>query len=649
MNTHALTHAIKNLGLLGLAAAALVAVYWSGLYGGFFFDDEANILAAEGIKLDSLSLASIRQALDSGISGPLGRPISQLSFALNYLFSEFDPFAFKATNLAIHGLNGLLVFLITQQILKSTHHRLNPGDNRLLSGFVAMAWLLHPIQITSVLYVVQRMTSLSALFLLAAALLHISARQRKEADSTGIAMLLVAWFFLWPLSTFSKESGVLLPGFIGAYELIIRRHAYKKLDQFGATFTCISAAAIAGGALYLLTPHAQWIWAGYELRTFSAYERVLTEGRALWTYLGLILLPTQSGFSLYHDDFTISSSLFKPWTTLPSLLGLAGLAWAGWLTRIRLPLAAFAVAWFLIGHSLESTIFPLEIAHEHRNYVPLFGILLLPLSLIPNTNSLIGRARTTTIALLAAIIIILALISALRAHQFGNEIRRTQIESSYHPNSPRANYEAGATLTRALSATPDSLTMYVLTRKHFELAGQLDPTFKLGWLGLIHLNCITGKPIEPSWVKTLAQKLQHSALSPGDITLIFNLKEMSIARTLCLSRAEAQTLFSAAAANRTISPSSLAMFYSWQADYLMLGERDPAAAQDMLIKSLEINPNAPSNRLKLAQLTLLLGRTDEALTMIKKLNEAQLSGSEKRTAKMLLTCLEKDRSQCEEI
>lgn len=649
MNTHALAHAIKNLGLFGLAAAVLVAVYWSGLYGGFFFDDEANILAAEGIKLDSFSLESIRQALNSGISGPLGRPISQLSFALNYFFSEFDPFAFKATNLVIHGLNGLLVFLITQQILKSTHHRLSPSDNRLLSGFVAMAWLLHPIQITSVLYVVQRMTSLSALFLLSAVLLHISARQRKEADPTGIAMLLAAWLLLWPLSTFSKESGLLFPGFVGAYELIIRRHAYKKLDQLAGTFSYLLAAAIAGGALYLLTPHAQWIWAGYELRTFSLYERALTECRALWTYLGLIFLPTQGGFSLYHDDFTISSSLLKPWTTLPSLLGLLGLIGAAWLTRTRFPLVTFAIAWFLIGHSLESTILPLEIAHEHRNYVPLFGILLLPLSFYPNTDSLAGKNRTTTIALLTAVIIVLALISALRAHQFGNEIRRTQIESSYHPNSPRANYEAGATLARALSATPDNLTMYVLTRKHFELAGQLDPSFKFGWLGLINLNCITNRPIEPSWIETLAQKLQHSPLSPGDITLIFNLKEMSIARTLCLSRAEAQTLFSAAAANTTISPSTRAMIYSWQADYLVLRESDPSAAREILIESLKINPNAPSNRLKLAQLVLLLGRADEALTLIKEVSNAQLSRSERRTVEMLLTCLEKDRTQCGKI
>jgi hypothetical protein len=46
------------------------------------------------------------------------------------------------------------------------------------------------------------------------------------------------------------------------------------------------------------------------------------------------------------------------------------------LWRKRFPIVAFAVLWFLVGHSLESTVFPLEIIHEHRNYLPALGPLL---------------------------------------------------------------------------------------------------------------------------------------------------------------------------------------------------------------------------------------------------------------------------------
>ncbi|MCZ7654258.1 MAG: hypothetical protein M5R42_08160 [Rhodocyclaceae bacterium] len=129
-------------------------------------------------------------------------------------------------------------------------------------------------------------------------------------------------------------------------------------------------------AIYLAVPAGQWLWAGYALRDFSAVERMLTEGRVLWFYLGLILFPRLEALGLYHDDIAVSTGLIAPWTTLLALVGLFGLIWLAWRLRLRMPLTAFGLAWFLIGHGLESTFLPLEIAHEHRNYVPLFGILL---------------------------------------------------------------------------------------------------------------------------------------------------------------------------------------------------------------------------------------------------------------------------------
>jgi hypothetical protein len=126
--------------------------------------------------------------------------------------------------------------------------------------------------------------------------------------------------------------------------------------------------------VYVLLGHAQWLWAGYDLRPFSLVERLMSEGRILWFYLGLMVAPRMAAFGLYHDDIAVSTGLFSPWTTLPALLGLAGLAWLAWRVRKSAPLAAFGIAWFLIGHSLESTVLPLELAHEHRNYLPLLGV-----------------------------------------------------------------------------------------------------------------------------------------------------------------------------------------------------------------------------------------------------------------------------------
>jgi len=325
-----------------IAGSLLLALYWPGLLGAFFFDDEPSILYAEGVQLKRLDSASLQEAMGSGRSGPSGRPVAQLSFALNHYFSSFDPFAFKATNLAIHAACGLLVFLLALRLLAVA--RPVPLRRRVVicSGLMAALWLLHPLQLTPVLHVVQRMTSLSAFFMLAALLLHIMVRER--GGRTGWAGLLLAWGVLWPLSFFSKETGVLFPLFALAWELIVRRSTQGGLDRFARAFAVLAGLTLAAGFLYSLSPAGQWLWAGYGYRSFSMTERLLTEGRVLWFYLFLILLPRLEAFGLYHDDIAVSTSLLEPWTTLPAWVGLAGLVWLAWRARKKAPLLSFGVA-----------------------------------------------------------------------------------------------------------------------------------------------------------------------------------------------------------------------------------------------------------------------------------------------------------------
>lgn len=92
--------------------AIVAIIYWSGLHGQFFFDDLPNIVVAEGVRLETLSSQSLRDAWVSGGYGPSGRPVAQLSFALNFYFSGLNPFDFKLTNLAIHVATGWLIFLL---------------------------------------------------------------------------------------------------------------------------------------------------------------------------------------------------------------------------------------------------------------------------------------------------------------------------------------------------------------------------------------------------------------------------------------------------------------------------------------------------------------------------------------------------------
>jgi hypothetical protein len=634
--------------IIALAAfftgALLIAIYWPGLHGGFFFDDGPSILQAEDIRLDKLSVESVRQVFLSGHAGPSGRPVAQLSFALNYYFSNFDPFAFKATNLAIHLANGLLVFYLALRLLSAAMSQAKQRNVLIAGGLVAALWLLHPIQLLPVLLVVQRMTSLSAFFLLAALLLHILGRER--GSYTGAVQLVLAWGILWPLSFFSKETGALFPLFILAWELILRRISYGGLDRFARGFAALASLALMGAVAYAFSPAMQWLWAGYDLRSFSLVERLLTEGRVLWFYLGLIIVPRLEALGLYHDDIAISTNLFSPWTTLPALVGLAGLVWLAWRMRTRAPLVSFGLAWFLIGHAMESTVLPLEIAHEHRNYLPLLGILLAAAWALIRALESTGTRKTIGVALAFAALSYFPFVTALRSHEFRNEGLRTQIEAQDHRQSAHAQFDAGSFLAELPESASPNSPIYAFARRHYELASELDPDSKWAWFGLIYLDCKAGLPPARAEIDELSRRLRATPFAPADRNVLYNLKEMSINGTICLARPDMQMLFSSAFSNPTVSPSVRAILYSWYADYLMLREHDRLAAQKALAKSLQLVPTNPSNRLKWAQLIFLEGRRDETAQLLKALRNAPLSSSEKRTAAKLLACLKGDSTQC---
>lgn len=617
-----------------LLAALVATIYWPGLAGGFFFDDGPSILLVEGVQLETLSLTSLHQAWISGGAGPTGRPVAQLSFALNHYFAGFDPFFFKATNLAIHLTGGWLVFSLVRRLLIATTAHAKPLHLLLASGAAAALWLLHPIQLLPVLHVVQRMTSLSALFLLAALLLHIHGRE--QGGRAAVAWPLLAWCVLWPLSFLSKETGVLFPLFALAWELIVRRNTQGQLDRFARGFATLMGLCLLLGLAYALSPRGQWLWAGYELRSFSLVERVLTEGRVLWFYLGLIMIPRLEAFGLYHDDIVLSTSLVTPWTTLPAMLGLMVLVWLVWRLRMRAPLAAFGIAWFLIGHGLESTVLPLELAHEHRNYLPLFGILVAAASVLTVALQSKGAGKTLGMALAGVALVYFPFVTALRAHQFGDEVRRTQIEAQHHRTSARAQHEAGHTLAGLPEAASPNSPAYAFARRHYELANQLDANSKMGWLGLIHLNCQAGLPVALAEVDELARRLRTTPFAPGDRSVLYGLKEMAIKGSICLARPDIDALFAAALANPSVSPPVQAMLHSWHADYLWLQAHDLPAAGAALAQSLKLNPANPSNRLKWAQLLFIAGERAPARQLLLDLRDANLAAEERKTLNELL-------------
>lgn len=430
-------------------------VYRPGLSGPFLFDDRNNILANQSLKIDSLSADSLKQAAESGIAGPFKRPIAMISFALNHYFSggTFSSRDIKLTNVLIHGVNAFLVFVFLQLLLRRLLSATAFAQQRAtgpiaglaasdgLALLLALLWAVHPIQLTSVLYAVQRMTSLAATFSLLSLIAYLQYRQSANVANGKSAAWLSFGVIAAIAAIFTKENALLIPLFAVLLDLFLHSDRkpwshWQQLHPKSQRMLVMAATVLTTAVLIALVIY---VMPSYQGRPFSLPERVLSEFRVLFFYISLIVLPLNSRFGLHHDDIPLSTSLVAPWTTLPSVLGLVALTILAIRYRKHLPLAAFGFLWFLIAHALESTIFPLEIAHEHRNYLASLGILLAlaqPLVLVTNRPG-----KTALQAALSLFLLLNIAVTHNRAVQWSGAFNLFSAEARNHPHSASANFE----------------------------------------------------------------------------------------------------------------------------------------------------------------------------------------------------------------
>lgn len=470
----------KRVVLSFLLALILLggAVYLPGASGPWIFDDFGNIVHNDYLKVTRLDTSTLYHAAFSLQAGPLQRPLPMLSFALNYYFSGGfgDTTPYKLTNIAIHVTNGLLVFWLALLILRQlapveTRNRAAGGldEVMVLAALVALWWVVHPLQLTSVLYVVQRMTSLSAMFVLCGLIGYFHGRLTWNAGQRrrGTTIVVASLVGFGAAGMLSKENAVALP----LFAVVIDATVFGALPPWARLAglpgrTRAVLWGVAAGVVLVLTALAVFYFSSrYGARDFTLSERLLTEARVLFFYLALLLFPRIDWFGSQHDDITLSHSLVQPWTTLPAVAGLLVLVVVALRARRSAPILSLAVLWFLAGHLLESTFIPLEIAHEHRNYLPILG----PMLAIGAGAAWAAREYRSRLPLLmlTLLIAVSAGITAIRAGQWANRNSYSRFEALHHPSSPRA--QAG--LASLLAAKGD----YAGAIAGMTRAAELDP------------------------------------------------------------------------------------------------------------------------------------------------------------------------------
>ncbi len=425
--------------LVAIIAVTIVLAYAPGLGGPFIFDDAIHILTNPAIETPDA-----KAALTSNRTDLSGRPLAMLSFAVNaYLAGgTSQPLPFKITNLCIHLLNAALVYWLCVLLARCLVDIDNAGWRRWFPALVAASWALHPLQLTNVLYVVQRMNSLAATFVLGGLIVFCYGRHAVQAgQGSGYVLMTAGLLGGVTLGVTSKENAALLPFYALMIEYTLFRlqsltpAQRRGLWLFYAAFVALPVVL----ALSWLVAYPDLILGSYSMREFGLYERLLTETRVLWFYVSLLLLPTPHRFSLFHDDMLLSAGFADPWITLPAVLGLVAVVLIVLVSRRRLPVASFAVLWFLAGHTMESSVFGLEIAHEHRNYLPSVGLLFGCVYALVRGLERSGASAYARIGLASLLPVTLAVSTHARAQTWSTQEGIAKHMVAHHPLSPRAH------------------------------------------------------------------------------------------------------------------------------------------------------------------------------------------------------------------
>ncbi|MBU1710492.1 MAG: tetratricopeptide repeat protein [Proteobacteria bacterium] len=348
--------------IIGLATLA----YSNTMQAPFVFDDSSNIVENKSLRINDLSLPSLKQAATQSPSG--NRWLPNISFALHFYFTGMDVLPFHLGNLVIHILCAITLYFLILATLRL--NVIEKGRNRApeLALFAALLWTLHPLATNAVTYLVQRMTSMMTLFYLLSILLYVCGRNQNQSPAKNV------WFLLSMASGFMaiicKENAIMLPVTILAYEVFFLsdgKGISKKMSA-GAGIAAVLCLLVVFGFLGTSDPLGS-VLAGYQERSFTLGQRLLTEPGIILFYLSLLVLPLPSRLNINHD-FVVSQGLFSPWYTVFSLAAFAGLLFMIVILFRKHRLLSFALLFFLINLVIESSIIPLELVYEHRLYLP---------------------------------------------------------------------------------------------------------------------------------------------------------------------------------------------------------------------------------------------------------------------------------------
>ena len=383
---------VTSRGAIWLATACLVGAiliaYHDSFSGAFVFDDGPAILDNPSIRHLSALGAVLSPPRENGQTVG-GRPVVNLSLAVNRALGGEDVRGYHVFNLVVHALAALVLFGIGRRTLRQPALRDRFGSAATsLALTIALLWAVHPLLTESVTYVIQRAESLMGLFYLLTLYCFIRGTESSAALQPALGVPRVfavraeaprypkAWFALRFVFCFfgmaTKEVMATAPLVVLLYDRTFVAGSWR------AAWARRKIFYLGLGATWLLLG---WLVLGAQNRGGTAglglgdsvWTYTLTQTRAITLYLRLALWPRPLVFDYGTDAIGQLADALPYATVVVTLLVVAVvMLW-------RRPVAGFLAAWFFAILAPSSSIVPIPVQPmaEHRMYLPLAAVIAL--------------------------------------------------------------------------------------------------------------------------------------------------------------------------------------------------------------------------------------------------------------------------------
>jgi Flp pilus assembly protein TadD len=538
----------------------------------FVFDDFGSIHQNESIR----KLWSPGRVLGfRGGTTSAGRPLVNLSLAINYALGGTNPAGYHVVNIIIHALAGLTLFGVLRRTFRLPSLRNTPVSraSTVLACAIALLWIVHPLQTGSVTYIVQRAEALAGLFYL---LVFYCALR----STTGWRVLAVLAALL---GVATKETVATAPILVLLFDRLFLAGSFQELfRRRWGLYAGLAASWVLLATLMWLSVGRQGT-VGFNL-DISPWEYARTQPYYIVRYLWLAFWPGPLVFDYgYYVAKTQPEILPHVLIVLALLTGLL----AAWRRNSKL---AFCGVWFFLILAPTSSFVPVatQTGAEHRMYLPLAGLITLVV---------IGAYRLLERRLAVAGLVVVALAlggrTIARNRDYHSELALWQDTVNKRPD----NYRARSTLATYLAGRNRQAEAIT----ELQEALRLNPRYAPAYNNLGHVFLRQGKLNDA--VTQFREALRWEPARPET--------RYGLGNALTQQGNFGEAIIQFEIADRLRAELDADARYNWGVSLLQLG-RDAEAIVHFR-KAIALNPsNAPAHN-NLGVALLLRGERDEAV------------------------------------